>query len=90
MPNVHRKSVQRGMAVAQLRGEKSVQEPIVKEILSLTEKSLSSAEHQRMTTIFTDNTKNIQFILSNTEEYKKVNSTKAKTQMSKVPKCANR
>jgi hypothetical protein len=60
------------MAVAQLRGESSVQEPIVKEILSLTEKALSRGDHDRMTTIFTDNTKNIQFILSNSEEYEKV------------------
>ena len=76
MPPIPRKSVQRGMAVSQLRGEKSVEEPIVRQILSLTEKALSQADHNRMTTIFTDNTKNIQFILSNKEEYEKVGSSK--------------
>merc|ERR1719244_419945 len=69
---VIRKSVQRGMALAQLRGEKSTQEPIIKEILALTDQALSKADHERMTTIFTDNTKKIQFILSNQQEYEKV------------------
>ena len=64
--------MQRGMAVSQLRGEACVQEPIVKEIVDLAEKALSPADYQRMSDIFTDSSKNIQYILSNTEEYEKV------------------
>merc|ERR1719474_1278441 len=72
---VIRKSVQRGMAVSQLRGDSnSEQEPLVREILSLGEKSLDAANHQKLCSILTDNTKNIQFLLSNNEEYEKVRS----------------
>merc|ERR1719319_936773 len=69
-----RKSVQRGMAVAQLRGESSSKEPLVREVLSLAEKALPAADHDRMKTLLTANTSNIQFILSNKEEYEKVRS----------------
>merc|ERR1719319_938821 len=71
---VIRKSVQRGMAVAQLRGESSSKEPLVREVLSLAEKALPAADHDRMKTLLTANTSNIQFILSNKEEYEKVRS----------------
>ena len=43
-----------------------------REILSLGEKSLDAANHQKLSSILTDNTKNIQFLLSNNEEYEKV------------------
>ena len=69
---VIKKSVQRGMAMAQLKGKNSLAEPIVTEILNLTEKALTRYDHERMSTIFKDDTKNIQFILSNREEYEKV------------------
>jgi len=69
---VIKKSVQRGMAMAQLKGKNSQVEPIIVEILNLTEKSLTKADHERMKTIFTDESKNIQYILSNKEEYEKV------------------
>merc|ERR1711892_180659 len=71
---VIKKSVQRGMAMAQLKGKTSHAEPIVTEILNLTEKSLPKYDHERMNTIFSDETKNIQYILSNKEEYQKVSS----------------
>ena len=64
--------MQRGMAVAQLRGESSSKEPLVREVLSLAEKALPAADHERMKTLLTANTSNIQFILSNKEEYEKV------------------
>ena len=67
-----RKSVQRGMAVAQLRGNSSEQEPLVREILSLGEKSLGAAAFLKLQSLLTDNTKNIQFVLSNKDEYEKV------------------
>ena len=67
-----RKSVQRGMAVAQLRGNSSEQEPLVREILSLGEKSLGAADFLKLQSLLTDNTKNIQFVLSNKDEYEKV------------------
>ena len=60
------------MAVAQLRGESSSKEPLVREVLSLAEKALPAADHERMKTLLTANTSNIQFILSNKEEYEKV------------------
>jgi len=62
------------MAMAQLKGKTSHAEPIVTEILNLTEKSLPKYDHERMNTIFSDETKNIQYILSNKEEYQKVSS----------------
>ena len=62
------------MAVAQLRGDSNLneQEPLVREILSLGEKSLSAAEYLKLQSTLTDNTKNIQFVLSNKDEYEKV------------------
>jgi hypothetical protein len=67
-----RKSVQRGMAVGQLRGNSNEQEPLVREILSLGEKSLSTADYLKLQSTLTDDTKNIQFVLSNNDEYEKV------------------
>ena len=64
--------MQRGMAVAQLRGESSAKEPLVREVVSLAEKALPPADQERMKTLLTANTNNIQFILSNREEYEKV------------------
>ena len=60
------------MAVAQLRGNSSEQEPLVREILSLGEKSLGAAAFLKLQSTLTDNTKNIQFVLSNKDEYEKV------------------
>ena len=62
------------MAVAQLRGDSNSneQEPLVREILSLGEKSLGGAEYLKLQSTLTDNTKNIQFVLSNKDEYEKV------------------
>ena len=60
------------MAVAQLRGNSSEQEPLVREILSLGEKSLGAADYLKLQSTLTDNTKNIQFVLSNKDEYEKV------------------
>jgi len=62
------------MAVAQLRGNSTEQEPLVREILSLGEKSLGAADYLKLQTTLTDNTKNIQFVLSNKDEYEKVRS----------------
>ena len=69
---VIKKSVQRGMALAQLKDKTAVTEPILTEILNLSEKSLPKGEHERLVSTFMDNTKNIQFILSNQDEYEKV------------------
>ena len=52
-----------------------------REILSLGEKSLDAANHQKLSSILTDNTKNIQFLLSNNEEYEKVFVLHIKTEM---------
>ena len=60
------------MAVAQLRGNSNEQEPLVREILTLAEKSLSAADYMKLKSTLTDNTKNIQFVLSNNDEYEKV------------------
>ena len=68
-----RKSIQRGMAVAQLRENSgSNEEPLVREILSLGEKSLSGADHLKLQSTLTDSTKNIQFVLSNKDAYEEV------------------
>ena len=58
--------------MAQLRGNSTQQEPLVREILSLGEKSLSAADYLQLQSTLTDNTKNIQFVLSNKDEYEKV------------------
>ena len=61
------------MAVAQLRGDSgSNEEPLVREILSLGEKSLSGADHLKLQSTLTDSTKNIQFVLSNKDAYEEV------------------
>ena len=60
------------MAVAQLRGNSTEKEPLVQEILSLGEKSLSAADFLQLQSTLMDNTKNIQFVLSNKDEYEKV------------------
>ena len=61
------------MAVAQLRGNSgSNEEPLVREILSLGEKSLSGADHLKLQSTLTDNSKNIQFVLSNKDAYEEV------------------
>ena len=60
------------MAVAQLRGNSNEQEPLVREILSLGEKSLNTADYLKLQSTLTDNTQNIQFVLSNNDEYEKV------------------
>ena len=58
--------------MAQLRGNSNDEEPLVREILSLGEKSLSAADYLKLQSTLTDNTKNIQFVLSNKDEYEKV------------------
>ena len=58
--------------MAQLRGNSTEQEPLVREILSLGEKALSGADYLKLQSTLTDNTKNIQFVLSNKDEYEKV------------------
>ena len=65
-----KKSVQRGMALSQLKKKTSLEEPLVSEILKLTEKCLQASDHDKLVKVFSD--KNIQFILSNEQEYKKV------------------
>ena len=69
---VIKKSVQRGMALAQLKDRTALTEPIVTEILTLSEKSLASGDHEKLLSTFQDTTKNLQFILSNQDEYEKV------------------
>ena len=69
---VIKKSVQRGMALAQLKEQTAVTEPIVTEILSLSEKSLPRKDHAKLLSTFMDSTKKIQFILSNKDEYEKI------------------
>ena len=63
--------------MAQLREDDSnKQEPLVQEILSLGRKTLSKTDFQSLQFILTDETKKIQFVLSNIEEYAKVLGTK--------------
>ena len=69
---VIKKSVQRGMALAQLKDRNAVTEPIVERILKLAEKSLSKSDYENFNSILSDTETNIQFILSNKEEYEKV------------------
>ena len=69
---VIKKSVQRGMALAQLKEQTAVTEPIVTEILNLSEKSLPRKDHTKLLSTFMDSTKKIQFILSNKDEYEKI------------------
>ena len=75
---VIKKSVQRGMALAQLKDRNAAEEPIVTQILNLSEKALSCRDHGRLLATLEDSTKNIQFILSNQEEYDKVSELCAK------------
>ncbi|XP_075241655.1 uncharacterized protein LOC142336627 [Convolutriloba macropyga] len=69
---VVRKSVQRGMALSQLKNKSSLNEPLVSEILNLAAKCLEAQDNQKLLDMFDDKTKNVQFVLSNEQEYKKV------------------
>ena len=56
------------MALCQLRERTGQEEPLVTEILRLTERCLAPADHRRMAGIFFDTSKNIQYILSRSYE----------------------
>ena len=71
---VIRKAVQRGMALAQMKERNTLAEPIVTEILKLGEIALSKCDVDSLRSILTDTQKNIQFILSNKDEYEKVSA----------------
>ena len=71
---VIRKAVQRGMALAQMKDRDTLAEPIVTEILKLGEIALTKFDVDSLRSILTDTEKNIQFILSNKDEYEKVSA----------------
>ena len=76
---VIRKALQRGMAFAQIRRDSgtgsgvSQNERIIQEIKELGNVALNEKEMEKMTKLFHDNSTQIQYILSNEEEFNKVN-----------------
>ena len=74
-----RKALQRGMAFAQIKRQAglgsgiSQTERIIQEIKELGIIALSEKEMDTITQLFNDNSKHIQYILSNEEEFQKVN-----------------
>ena len=74
-----RKALQRGMAFAQIRKDAGIgcgiskNERIIQEIIDLGVTALSEKEMDNMKRMFNDQSNHIQFILSNEEEFKKVN-----------------
>lgn len=62
------------MALSQLKNKTSLDEPLVSEILKLTKNCLDEKNHGQLLDMFSNDSKNIQFILSNEQEYKKVNN----------------
>ena len=77
---VIRKALQRGMAFAQIRKESgtgsgiSHNERIIQEIKELGNIALNEKEMEKMTKLFHDNSTQIQYILSNEEEFNKVHA----------------
>ena len=75
---VIRKALQRGMAFAQIKRDAgtgsgaSHNERIVQEIKELGNVALNEKEMEKMTKLFYDNSTQIQYILSNEEEFNKV------------------
>lgn len=74
-----RKALQRGMAFAQIKREAGIgsgisqNEQIIQEVKDLGNIALCEKEMDGMRKMFHDNSKHIQFILSNEEEFQKVN-----------------
>ena len=76
---VIRKALQRGMAFAQIKRDSgtgsgaSHNERIVQEVKELGNVALNEKEMEKMKKLFCDNSTQIQYILSNEEEFNKVN-----------------